>query len=389
MEIRSPRYLNDKKIPLKIMRILRRKSKVVKIGNVYIGGDNPVVIQSMTKTRTADVKETVKQIIKLQKIGCEIVRLAIRDFKDARAIKKIRPRVGIPLVADIHFDWRLALEAIDSGVDKIRLNPGNIYRKNQIREVVKAARLNGIPIRVGVNSGSLRSRQGHQSHQSQADTMVKSALDYIKILEGLKFHDIVISLKGSDIFDTIEAYRQIATRCDYPMHLGVTATGAPYMGTIKSSIGLGVLLLEGIGDTVRVSLTDRPQEEVRAARAILAALGLRNFGPEIISCPTCGRCEVDLVKIVKDLETKLSTIPATKSGWSAKHFGGDYRLSTRPPKVAVMGCVVNGPGEARGADVGVAFGRKEGLLFKNALPLRKVSLNNCINYLLKEGNLNV
>ena len=367
---------------MKIMRISRRKTKTIKIGNVYIGGDNPVAIQSMTKTRTADVQETVSEIMKLQKIGCEIVRLAVRDNKDARAIKKIRPRMNIPLVADIHFDWRLALEAIDSGVDKIRLNPGNIYKKNQIREVAKAAKLNGIPIRIGVNSGSLRSHQGRQSrqsHQAQADTMVKSALDYIKILEGFKFHDIVVSLKGSDIFDTIEAYRKIATRCDYPLHLGVTATGAPYMGTIKSSIGLGVLLLEGIGDTIRVSLTDRPQEEIRAAKAILCALGLRNFGPEIISCPTCGRCEVDLIKIVKKLDGLLAGYPVSRL----------TGLTGTPLKLAVMGCVVNGPGEARGADVGVAFGKKEGLLFKNARPLRKVSLYNCIDYLLKEGNLNV
>ena len=376
-------------LELKIMRILRRKSKVVKIGNVYIGGDNPVAIQSMTKTRTADVQETVNQIMKLQKIGCEIVRLAVRDNKDARAIKKIRPRMHIPLVADIHFDWRLALEAIDSGVDKIRLNPGNIYKKNQIREVVKAAKLNRIPIRVGVNSGSVKRNTQYAIRNTNADIMVKSALDYIKILEGFKFYDIVVSLKGSDIFDTIEAYRQIATRCDYPLHLGVTATGAPYMGTIKSSIGLGVLLLEGIGDTVRVSLTDRPQEEIRAAKAILCALGLRNFGPEIISCPTCGRCEVDLIKIVKELENKLmkSTVHSPQS------TDKNCRLSTvdcrLPLKVAVMGCVVNGPGEAREADVGVAFGKKEGLLFKNARPLRKVSLYNCINYLLKEANLNV
>jgi len=347
------------------MRIIRRKAKTVKIGNVHIGGNHPVAIQSMAKTKTADVEDTIKQIKELEKAGCEIVRLAVRDARDAKALKKIKSRTGIPIVADIHFDWRLALEAIDSGVDKIRLNPGNIYRKEQVKEIARVAKLACIPIRVGVNSGSLRNRQS-----SVSSAMTKSALDYVKILEGLGFDDIVVSLKASNILDTIEAYRKISRLCDYPLHLGVTATGSPNSGAIKSSIALGSLLLAGIGDTIRISLTDDPVEEVRAARAILESLGLRRFGPQIISCPTCGRCEVDLVKIVKELEKRLSTV--------------NCQLSTLPAKVAVMGCVVNGPGEAKEADIGLAFGKKEGLLFRNSRPIKKVPFSNCISTLLKE-----
>jgi (E)-4-hydroxy-3-methylbut-2-enyl-diphosphate synthase len=354
------------------MRIARRKTRVVKIGNICIGGNNPVAIQSMVKTKTSNVRGAIKQINELEKAGCQILRLAVKDDKDVRAIKKIKPHAGIPLVADIHFDWRLSIAAIEAGVDKIRLNPGNIYKKKQIREIAKAAQLNDIPIRVGVNSGSLR---GPKGHKTQAEAMVKSALDFIRILEGFKFYDIVVSLKGSNIFDTIEAYRKIARRCNYPLHLGVTATGAPFSGTIKSSIALGVLLSQGIGDTIRVSLTDKPQEEVKAAKAILGALDLRNFGPEIISCPTCGRCEVDLIKIVKDLEARLSSVKCRS-------------LSGRQ-KLAVMGCVVNGPGEAKEADLGVAFGKKNGLLFKGGYPLKRVTLNNCINQLLKEARIDV
>ncbi len=346
------------------MKIIRRKSKVIKIGNIRIGGNNPVAVQSMVKTKTADIPVALKQIQTLKDAGCEIVRLAVKDAADARALKAIKKEAQLPIVADIHFHWRFALEAIDSGVDKIRLNPGNIYRLAEIRKIAQAARSARIPIRVGVNSGSVRG-QG-----SPTDKMVESARGYIKILEKVRFHDIVVSLKGSDIFHTLEAYRKMARLCDYPLHLGVTATGPSSMGLVKSSIALGALLLEGIGDTIRISLTDTPLQEVKAAWAILEALRLRSRGPEIISCPTCGRCEVDLVKIVNDLENKLSTI--------------DYRLSTRPFKVAIMGCVVNGPGEAAQADLGVAFGSKEGLLFKNGRAIKKVSLHNCVNALFKE-----
>ena len=352
-------------------KIIRRKTKVISIGNIRIGGNNPVAIQSMAKTETSDIEKTIRQIKELENVGCEIVRLAVKDSHDAKALRMIKRRVNAPIVADIHFDWRLAIEAIDSGVDKIRLNPGNIYKKSQIREIIKAAKLNRIPIRVGVNSGSLPDTICKTSKtKNTAERMVKTAWDYIKILEKLRFYDIVVSLKSSDIFDTIEAYRRMSRLCDYPFHLGVTATGSPYSGVIKSTTALSILLLEGLGDTIRVSLTDKPKAEVRTARSILKTLGLRSFGPEIISCPTCGRCEVDLVKIVKELENKLSTQYSI--------------LSTPPPKVAVMGCIVNGPGEAKEADLGVAFGRKEGLLFKKGRPVRKISFKNCLEVLWKE-----
>ncbi len=347
------------------MKISRRKTKEIKIGDVKIGADNPVAIQSMVKYKAADIEKSLRQIKDLEKAGCEVVRVAIKDNADAAAIKKIRPKIRIPLVADIHFNWRLAIAAIDNGADKIRLNPGNIYRKEELRGIADAARCARIPIRAGVNSGSLRERATHH-----VDSMVKSAMDYIRILENFKFHDIVVSLKASNTLDTVEAYRRISKLCGYPLHLGVTATGLPYAGTIKSSMALGILLSEGIGDTIRVSLTEAPEQEVKAARIILKSLGLRRFGPEIISCPTCGRCAVDLVSIVKQLGKKLSTM--------------DYGLWTRPPKVAVMGCEVNGPGEAEAADIGIAFGKKEGLLFKKGKPVKKIPVNRCLKVLLKE-----
>lgn len=350
------------------MKIFRRKTRVIKIGDCLIGGNNPVAIQSMTKTKTSDVEGTLREIKELEEAGCDIVRLAIKDYADARALKKIRPRVYLPIVADIHFNWRLALEAVECGADKIRLNPGNIYRDNEIKEIVCALKLVKIPLRIGVNSGSVRGLISKKL--SMPDKLVNCALDYIRKVERLKFYDIVVSLKASHILDTIEAYRKMAGRCDYPFHLGVTATGLSYQGAIKSSIAIGALLLEGIGDTIRVSLTDKSKAEVKVAKSILEALGLRCFGPEIISCPTCGRCEVDLIKIVNDLEKKLLTF--------------NSQLLTRPPKVAVMGCVVNGPGEAKEADVGVAFGKKLGLLFKNGKPIRKVCFNKCVDTLLKQ-----
>jgi len=353
------------------MRIVRRKTKVIKIGRVAIGGSNPVAIQSMAKSKTCDISSTVSQIKELERIGCDIVRLAVKDSQDAAALKKIKARINIPLVADIHFDWRLALAAMDSGADKIRLNPGNIYKKDQIKQIARVAKSKGIPIRVGINSGSLPgSRSGGRDI---SDAMVKSALNYIKTLEYFGIRDIVVSLKASNVNDTLRAYRKMSALCDYPLHLGVTATGTPNSGAIKSAILIGALLLEGIGDTIRISLTDKPQEEVRVARCILEAVGLGSFGPEIISCPTCGRCQVDLFKVVGELEKKLSA------------FGS--QLKTPRLKVAVMGCEVNGPGEARQADIGVAFGKKQGLLFKKGKPVRKVSLRDCTNTLLKEIKL--
>jgi (E)-4-hydroxy-3-methylbut-2-enyl-diphosphate synthase len=352
------------------MKIQRRKAAIVKIGNLRIGGNNPVAIQSMVKVKTSHTAAVIRQLEALKLAGCEIARLAVKDREDARAIKAIKRNAKLPLVADIHFDWQLALAAIDNGADKIRLNPGNIYKKEQIKEIAGAAKANRIPIRVGLNSGSLPNTKHLAPNTRIADRMVKAALDYIKILEGCGFYDLVISLKASNILDTVEAYRKMAGSCGYPLHLGVTATGSPANGAIKSSIAIGALLLDGIGDTIRVSLTDIPQEEVRVAKAILEALSLRKFGPEIISCPTCGRCEVDLVKLVKTLENRLSTL--------------NFQPSTRQMKLAIMGCVVNGPGEAKEADIGVAFGKKEGLLFKKGRPVKKICFNDCISILLKE-----
>lgn len=351
------------------MNIRRRKTKVIKIGNICIGGNNPIAVQSMAKLKTQEVVKTVSQIRGLEKAGCEIVRLAIKDEADAKAIRKIKRACKIPVVADIHFNWKFAIQAIDNGVDKIRLNPGNIYKKAQIKEVVTAAKQSHIPIRVGVNSGSLRGQE------VSGGNMVKSALEYIRILEGFKFYDIVVSLKGSDIFDTIEANRKFSRLCDYPLHLGVTATGIAQVGIIKSSIALGSLLLEGIGDTIRVSLTDNPIQEVKVALGILSSLGVGQSAYDIISCPTCGRCEVDLVKIVKELESKLAR-------WQVSALARSK--VNRLVKVAVMGCVVNGPGEAKEADLGVAFGKKEGLFFKKGSLVRKVAFADCAEVLIKE-----
>jgi len=354
------------------MATIRRKTKVIKIGKVHIGGNFPVAIQSMVKCKVSDTEAAIQQIKRLEKCGCEIVRAAIKDKSDAAALKKIKSKISIPIVADIHFDWHLALTAIENGVDKIRLNPGNIYKKEQIKEVVSAAKMHHIPIRVGLNSGSLPGVKYQVSGVKKGidQRLVKGALDYIKILEGFGFYDIVISLKASNIPDMVHAYRKMSEACEYPFHLGLTATGLPEQGAIKSSIAVGALLLDGIGDTIRISLTDKPESEIKIARDILQALNLRHFGPEIISCPTCGRCEVDLIKIVRDLESKLSTV--------------NCELSTRPPKVAVMGCVVNGPGEAKEADIGIAFGKNAGLLFKKGKAKSRVLFKDSVNTLLKE-----
>lgn len=361
------------------MKILRRKTRVVKIGKVRIGGNFPIAIQSMVKVKTSDAVNAVNQIKQLENAGCEIVRLAVKDSADAQSLKIIKKKTRIPIVADIHFDWQLALQSINSGVNKIRLNPGNIYKQEQVLEVVKAAKKHSIPIRIGLNSGSLPEIIGRDSSQtlfykspikSISVRMVNAALDYIKLLESFNFDNIVVSLKASNIFDTLDAYRRLAKLCDYPLHLGVTASGLPFEGMIKSSIAIGCLLLEGIGDTIRISLTDKPHQEVAVAKTILKSLELRNFGPEIISCPTCGRCEVDLIKIVQELEKKLFTVNCS--------------LLTPPLKVAVMGCVVNGPGEAKDADVGIAFGKKQGLLFKKGKPVKKIFPRDSLKVLLEE-----
>ncbi len=362
------------------MKIIRRKARVVKIGDVSIGANFPVAIQSMAKCKTADIENVIKQVNDLQKSGCRIVRLAIKDAADAAALKRIKPRVKLPLVADIHFSAAIAIAAIENGADKIRLNPGNIDKRHELEAVISALKMAKIPLRIGLNSGSVKDIGPKKL--PMADKLVASCMDYIRKIEKLKFNNIVISLKANNVLDTVEAYRKIARVCSYPLHLGLTATGAPYSGIIKSSVALGALLLEGIGDTIRVSLTEEPAEEVRAAKAILESVGLRASRYQIISCPTCGRCEVNLIKIVKELESRLSAIPATNIGGSAS--GGNDQGSTRPMKLAIMGCVVNGPGEAKEADIGIAFGRGQGLLFKKGKAIKKVSFKECVDILLKE-----
>jgi (E)-4-hydroxy-3-methylbut-2-enyl-diphosphate synthase len=350
------------------MEIKRRVSKVIKIGDVLIGGSNPIAIQSMTKTKTSDLEKTIRQIKQLEDAGCQIVRLAIKDSYDAAALKKIKAKTSLPLVADIHFSFRLAIAAIENGADKIRLNPGNIDKPQEIEAVICALKAAKIPLRIGLNSGSVKDTGPRKS--SLTNKLVAACLNYIKMIEKLKFNNLVISLKANNVLDTVEAYQKIAKACSYPLHLGVTATGSPYNGIIKSSIALGSLLLGGIGDTIRVSLTDNPIEEVRAAKSILESLGLGGGGVQVISCPTCGRCEVNLIDIVKELEGKLVCLDNTNS--------------TRNLKVAVMGCVVNGPGEAKEADIGVAFGEKEGLLFRKGKPVKKVAAADCARVLLEE-----
>ena len=350
--------------------IERKKTRQINVGGVRIGGNVPVSIQSMTKVDTSDIKAVVAQIKRLERAGCEIVRVAVKDLKDAAAVREIKKKIKIPVVCDIHFNYRLALKSIKSGADKIRLNPGNIRNRAEIVQVLKAAKTAGIPIRIGLNSGSVFAKLSPEVTRHNVDissALVGSALGYIKIFEESDFRDIIISLKASDVATTIEAYRKMAELCDYPMHLGVTASGSYDQGIVKSSIGIGALLIDGIGDTIRVSLTADPVEEVLAAKRILSALALRRFGPEVISCPTCGRCQVNLGAIVKQLEQRVKVQVA----------------GSKDVKIAVMGCEVNGPGEAREADIGVAFGKGSGVLFKKGKIVKKVSVKNVINELLR------
>ncbi len=350
--------------------IRRRVTRQIKVGDIVIGGGAPISIQSMIKVETANVKSVVSEIKRLEDGGCEIIRVAIKNFDDAARVKTIKKAIKIPLVCDIHFNFRLALKCIASGADKIRLNPGNIRKPDEIAQVAKAAKKARIPIRIGVNSGSLFTHNSQFTTHNQASALVESALRYVKLLEALDFYDIIISLKASDVVTTVEAYRNIAKLCDYPLHLGVTAAGPYDSGIVKSSIGIGALLLDGIGDTIRVSLTADPLEEVIAAKRILSSLNIRKFGPEIISCPTCGRCQVDLAGIVRKLERELSAFSLQPS-------------AKRSITIAVMGCEVNGPGEAREADIGIAFGKGSGILFKKGKILKKVSVKNAIKELLK------
>ena len=349
-----------------------RKSIQIKLARVKIGGGALVSIQSMTNTDTKDIKKTISQIKSLEKVGCEIIRVAVKDAESAKAISKIKKAISIPIVADIHFDYRLALLSAENKADGIRLNPGNIYKPHQVKEVIDICKKKKVPIRIGVNSGSLPKRYTLNSKRyNQADSMVKSVLSYLKLFKKERFNDIMISLKASDVFTTIDAYRKMAKYCNYPFHLGVTATGSGVDAIVKSSIGIGTLLAEGIGDTIRVSLTADPREEVQVAREILQALNIRRFHHEVISCPTCGRCQVDLEKVVKEFKSKLSAIRYP--------LNANHSLT-----IAIMGCEVNGPGEAKDADIGIAFGKESGILFKKAKVIKKIKSKDVVRELLKE-----
>ncbi|MEJ9210029.1 flavodoxin-dependent (E)-4-hydroxy-3-methylbut-2-enyl-diphosphate synthase [Bacillus smithii] len=345
--------------------IHRSKTRPVKVGNLTIGGSNELVIQSMTTTKTHDVEATVRQIHQLEEAGCQIVRVACPDERAANAIPEIKKRIHIPLVADIHFDYRLALKAIEGGADKIRINPGNIGKREKVEAVVKAAKERGIPIRIGVNAGSLEKKILEKYGYPTADGMVESALHHIRILEDLDFHDIIVSLKASDVNLAIEAYEKAARTFDYPLHLGITESGTLFAGTVKSAAGLGAILSKGIGNTLRVSLSADPVEEVKVARELLKVFGLSSNAATLISCPTCGRIEIDLISIANEIEEYIQKIKA-------------------PIKVAVLGCAVNGPGEAREADIGIAGARGEGLLFRKGKIVRKVPEETMVEELKKE-----
>ncbi len=328
-------------------------TKVVKIGDRVIGGGNPILIQSMTNTKTEDVAATVAQIQALTAAGCDIIRCAVPTMEAAQALTEIKKQVSIPVVADIHFDYRLALAAIEHGADKIRINPGNIGNTERVRAVVDAAKERGIPIRVGVNSGSLEKDLVEKYHGVTAEGIVESALDKVHLIEDMGYDNLVISIKSSDVMLCVKAHELIATQTDHPLHVGITESGTIISGNIKSSIGLGLILHQGIGDTIRVSLTGDPLEEIKSAKLILRTLGLRKGGVEVVSCPTCGRTRIDLIGLANQVENMVADIPLDI-------------------KVAVMGCVVNGPGEAKEADIGIAGGIGEGLLIKNGEVYKKV-----------------
>ena len=343
----------------------RKKTKIVKIGDVLIGGDNPIRIQSMTKTSTEDIEGTLNQIRRLKDLGCEIVRVAIPSEEAVLAFKEIKRNSPLPIVADIHFNYRLALKAIEYGADGIRINPGNIGSKEKVREIVRLAKERGIPIRIGVNSGSLEKELLKKYGSATTSALVESVMNSVKLLEDFDFYDIKISVKASDIERTVEAYRRISELTDYPLHIGITEAGTLFSGTIKSSVGIGILLYEGIGDTIRVSLSAPPEEEVRVGWEILKALGLRKKGIEIISCPTCGRLEVDLLPIVSEIERRTLSIE-------------------KNIKIAIMGCVVNGPGEAGESDLALVCGKGVGLIYQKGKLLRKVKEEEMVEEFLRE-----
>lgn len=346
----------------------RKLTRKVKVGKVYVGGDAPVTIQSMTNTDTRDVEATLKQIRELYNAGCEIIRCTVPDMEAAEVIKEIVKQSPIPVVADIHFDYRLALKVVENGISAVRINPGNIGSIERVRMVAEACKAKNIPIRIGVNSGSLEKEILERDGKPTAKGLVESALAHVKILEAVDFNDIVISIKSSDVRMMIDAYRLMSEKVDYPLHLGVTESGTPFRGTIKSSIGIGTLLAEGIGDTIRVSLTSDPIEEIKVAKEMLKALGLRKGGLEFVSCPTCGRTQIKLIEIANEVERRLEG-------------------NNKDIKVAVMGCIVNGPGEAREADIGIAGGKGEGIIFKKGEIIKKCKEEDLIEELMKEIEL--
>lgn len=348
-----------------MINLNRKRTKIIKVGHVLIGGDNPISVQSMTNTLTKDIVSTVNQIKRLEEAGCHIIRSAITDFEDAKAIKDIKKQINIPIIADIQYDYKLALESIKYGIDGLRLNPGNIGSLDKVKEVVKACKETGTSIRVGVNAGSLKKEFLEKYNGVNEDSMVYSAMEQIQLLEDMDFFDIKISLKASNVPLTVRAYKKMSQVVDYPLHLGITEAGPPWRGTIKSSVGIGTLLSMGIGDTIRISLTGDPVEEVKVGREILKSLDLLSEGIEIISCPTCGRTNIDLISIVEEAERRLEGIK--------KHI-----------KVAIMGCAVNGPGEAREADIGIAGGKGEGLIFIKGEIIKKVKEDELLNELINE-----
>ena len=346
---------------------MKRYSKSIKIGNIFIGGENNISVQSMTNTKTENISATVNQIIELEDTGCDVVRVAVPNHDAASAIKNIKKMIKIPLVADIHFDYELAIESIKNGADKIRINPGNIGDKSKLEKVVIAAKRSQIPIRIGINAGSLEKSILEKYGSPSPDAMIESALTNIKLIESFEFDKIVVSIKSSNVSDTIESYTKLSKMIDYPLHLGITESGTEKSGIIKSSIGIGCLLFQGIGDTIRVSLTGEPKKEIIVAKEILKSLGLLKNGIEIVSCPTCGRCNVDLINIANTIENEINKFSTKK------------RI-----KIAVMGCAVNGPGEAKDADIGIAGGKGEFLLFIKGKPIRKIPENGVIDEFIGE-----
>ena len=344
---------------------MKKTTRQIRIGDVLVGGGAPCAVQSMCSTDTRDTAATTAQILALAEAGCELVRCAVLDMEAAEALGEIKSHIPIPLIADIHFDYKLALKALEKGDDGLRINPGNIGERWKVAEVVKSSSERLVPIRIGVNAGSLEKELLERYRHPTAEAMVESALGHVRILEDLGYDQIKISLKASDVMKTVEAYRLLSQRVDYPLHIGITEAGTTFSGTIKSSVGLGILLAEGIGDTLRVSLTGDPVDEIRVGYGILKALGLRQRGINLVSCPTCGRCRINLIPVAEEVERRLQKI-------------------IKPINVAVMGCVVNGPGEAREADVGIAGGKGEGLLFRHGEIVRKVPESELADALVAE-----